>query len=473
MYNKVDKVNSLRKIIYKNLYIRVSKIRQASEMLRFTKFLLLFSPLAVNAQISITSSDMPVSGDTIRYSIAPITDLPDLSRTGANYNWDFSSLGLENQEIYSYLASGKTPYLINFGFTAIGLKIADTLGADQFQLQNVYNFFRSNSNRFEGVGMGFTFGSFPLPQAGKHSDPDEIYRFPLTFGNTANETFSVTIPIMLSIVPVGNVFMTGKRHNEVDGWGSITTPYIQNEPCIRVISVIEETDSVAITTPPLNIGIPVKRIEYKWLSKNEKIPILEISGNETAGRFVPRYIRYRDNYRTPVFTGPKANFSSNKTNVQVNDTVYFTSSSTGPISINQWSISPASGYRFVNGSNANSSDPVVVFEKSGTYDVKLNVMGIRGSDSILKIGYINVSAVGLPEKSIKRALFWPNPSHDILSFNDDLEDIHVFDIQGKELEVDQSKAHELNLSALSAGVYWVQFKTPGGYLTTYKIIKQN
>ncbi len=467
----LDTVNSKRKIMVKNIYIRVSKIRQAALMFRIILFLLVLFPQVIQAQITIVSSDMPVSGDTIRYSNASIINLPDLSKTGTNYQWDFSTLDMQSQDVYSYLASGKTPYILNFGFTAIGLKIADTLGTDQFRLQNVYNFFRISSNRYEGVGTGFTFGSFPLPQSGKHSDPDEVYRFPLTYGHTADETFSVTIPVMLSIVPVGNVFMTGKRHNEVDGWGTISTPYIQNEPCIRIVSVIEETDSVAITTPPLNLAIPVKRIEYKWLSKDEKIPLLEISGTEAAGRFIPRYIRYRDNYRSIGMNGPNADFTSLKTDIFENDTVYFQSTSTGAINVHQWTIQPANNIRYANGTNANSQNPAVIFEKEGVYDVKLNVIGTQGVDSMFKQGYIKVSALGMNPLIQETAKFWPNPAATILNVRDDLDEVQLFDIHGQILELDRIHSHQFDIRGLSPGVYWIQFQTKQGITHKDKILK--
>ena len=61
-------------------------------MKKITFLLSLF--IAVNAfgQISITSSDMPSAGDTLRSSIAFNVDEFDFSRTGPDYNWNFSSL---------------------------------------------------------------------------------------------------------------------------------------------------------------------------------------------------------------------------------------------------------------------------------------------------------------------------------------------------------------------------------------------
>ena len=48
--------------------------------------------IKINAQITITSANMPSSGDTIRYSNASLASVGDYTATGSNYNWDFSTL---------------------------------------------------------------------------------------------------------------------------------------------------------------------------------------------------------------------------------------------------------------------------------------------------------------------------------------------------------------------------------------------
>lgn len=47
---------------------------------------------AAMAQITITASDMPVAGDTLRYSLMADATSIDLSQAGANVDWDFSWL---------------------------------------------------------------------------------------------------------------------------------------------------------------------------------------------------------------------------------------------------------------------------------------------------------------------------------------------------------------------------------------------
>ena len=265
--------------------------------------LIILTSFSSFSQISITSSNMPSAGDTIRYSIVQTAAGVDFKATGANKAWDFLNLKLSSQAIYDYKNSTSTPYIFNFGLGALGLKVADSLGSGQASFKNVYTFFKKSTAKWEAVGIGFQLGALPLPQAGKHTNTDEIYQFPLNYKDKDSATFALKVPLTLAIVNIGNYFQDGNRVNTVDGWGTISTPFKSNIACIRIKSVITESDSLAIAISgqtPINFAFPNNRVEYKWLSTTEKIPVLEVSGTEIGGTFTPTTIRYRDNYKTSV-----------------------------------------------------------------------------------------------------------------------------------------------------------------------------
>ena len=90
------------------------------------------------SQITITSTNMPSSGDTIRYTNASLTSVGNYTATGANYNWDFSTLDSTSQAIRKFEAALSTPY-IYFG-TGYGEKISDSVGFPPIQFKNIYNF---------------------------------------------------------------------------------------------------------------------------------------------------------------------------------------------------------------------------------------------------------------------------------------------------------------------------------------------
>lgn len=252
---------------------------------------LLLSVLA-NAQISISSTDMPVNGDTLRFSnVLPATSIDYLS-TGVNYNWDFSDLEPESQGLdeYKLASSVNFTYGLFFGMSAYGVKIIESIGTGQFQFEDIFDFFSSTSNRFRAEGRGLTFQGLPIPS--NYSDEDEIYQFPLNYGDRDSSTFKVkfSVPSLLDL------YQYGYRINEVEGWGNITTPFGTFE-AIKVKSIIYRTDSVVLSQLPFPIAIPSVNYEYKWLAKNQHLPILQVNLTEAQGNSQVSQIKYRDNYR--------------------------------------------------------------------------------------------------------------------------------------------------------------------------------
>jgi hypothetical protein len=258
----------------------------------FTCLLISCLSLATSAQITINRSDMPASGDTFRFAtVLPIGANINVNKTGANQAWDFKNLNKNDEELVEYKASSKTPYAFYF-FNTYGNLVADELGFGQFALKEVYNFYRATNTRFTAEGIGFKFNNFPL--GGFYSDKDEIYSFPLKYNDDVTSTFRVSV----QLPTVGNYVQSGIRKNEVDGWGKVTTPY-KTYDCVRVKSTITQTDSFSVQQPfPVSFGFPSTRIEYKWLTKDDKVPVMEVIGNEVAGNFIANSVRYRFERKT-------------------------------------------------------------------------------------------------------------------------------------------------------------------------------
>ena len=180
--------------------------------------LLLYS-YTVLAQISIDQNDMPVAGDTSRYSVAEITPsfLSTYQNSGPNYTWNFSSLTPEEQRVDEYYSSAQTPY--NFPNT-IARKYVDSISMGGFILENIHEFFNSTAASFNTVGRGITYSGIPFSIP--YIDPDEVYQFPLDYLNYDSSTFQAQF-----VNPFLQIYYNseGYRVNEVDGYGQITTPY--------------------------------------------------------------------------------------------------------------------------------------------------------------------------------------------------------------------------------------------------------
>lgn len=242
------------------------------------------------AQISITRAEMPLSGDTVRVMNAavPANASVRLAATGANFNWDFSDLQPTTDELLSYRLGLQTPYF--YFLTAYGAQVQENLNLFVVELEQLYDFYNLNNNRFAVTGKGFTVTGLPLPAF--FTDPDEVFFLPLTYHRSDSSTFAFS----LNIPTVGEYRSSGGRKTEVDGWGTITTPQGTFD-CLRVKSTVRTLDS--ITFNGFNIGIPLRtEVQYYWLAKDEKAPILKATGTSFFGQFTPTLIQYR--YNSPV-----------------------------------------------------------------------------------------------------------------------------------------------------------------------------
>src|SRR6185437_13410994 len=137
-------------------------------------FCLSFIVFRAVSQITITAGDMPVVGDTLRHSIVlPAGSGIDLTKTGANYSWDFSSLFPVAQAIDSYkLASDvNSLFALLISPTAYGHKVADSLGGFGISIPlpvkvtNIYTFFDQlhGPDRYVADAFAATISGFPAP----------------------------------------------------------------------------------------------------------------------------------------------------------------------------------------------------------------------------------------------------------------------------------------------------------------------
>lgn len=261
---------------------------------------LLMSIQFADAQITVTAADMPVSGDTLRFSFASPTDpAVDISTTGANTTWDFSGLVpvAQNIDAYKTALQVNASYALTISPTAYGYKIADTLpgvssNALPVTVTNIYNFFSKKNSPSRFVAEAFAANISGLPTPINYSNEDEWYYFPLQFGNIDSSDYALSY----SIGGLGGLVMNGTRKTTVDGWGTIKTPFFSTPVnCIRVKTVINEIDTVTISTT--SMGIPRNSIEYKWLVNGEHYPALWITTKPTGSSETVTNVRYRDNYQ--------------------------------------------------------------------------------------------------------------------------------------------------------------------------------
>lgn len=373
------------------------------------KKLLLFLflvPLISVAQISINNNHMPQNGDTLRYSVALLDTsvLFNYNATGANQVWRFDSLVAQRQGLYEYVASSQTPY----GFfvpNRIGEKIADTIAIGPVQLINLYDFYQNNSSGFKTTHRGFTLGALPFPISQSFQDEDEVYQFPLNYQDRDSSNFRFTFSN-----PLAGAFLENKgyRINDVEAWGSITTPY-GTFNCIKVVTDVVSTDTVSFSTT--NFGIETHIREYKWLSTSTKIPVATLSGPVIASVFIPTTVEYRDSVRpVPSVFAPTALFNADSTEVAINQPLNFNNLTISLLPARyKWEITPST-FNYANGTNQNTDSIVVNFTDTGFYDVQLIARNSQGVDTLFRGSYIKVVAPNsIVNQEISKSKAYPNP----------------------------------------------------------------
>ena len=450
-------------------------------MNKYLLVLVMSAALQLGAQIQITQSHMPSINDTIRYSSATGGTF-NFKQTGANYNWNYSNLGITGQGLYNYQAVTSTPYSIlllsKLPFGAIGYKVADSIGSGQLAFKNLYNFFEKKSTVWRAVGTGFTLSALPVPTGGIYSDYDEIFTLPLNYNDSDFTTFQVTTPLGNQLITLGSYKQKGTRTNKVEGWGSITTPYGSNIACLKIKSTVTEIDSIKLSTPAINLGFPADRVEYKWLSTSEKIPVLEVVGTEIGGVFTPNQIRYRDRFRSAGSSplGPRIKFDADKyVGKAGKDTFYFINQSRPNIgNTYQWSFTPNKGIRYVEGTSATSGTPIVVFDSAGVYSVNLKGTNFGGSNDSTATNMITIQRDGnnqsIAQVKASALEVYPNPVGNTLYLNQ-TELIgftaYIFDYSGKLLQ--QSVINEtltVPCNNLSGGQYILVLRSETGLFYT-------
>jgi hypothetical protein len=251
------------------------------------------------AQITITAGDMPVNGDTLRYSAAnPASSGLNFSITGPASTWNFSTLTPVAQGVDAYKTAAQVniAYAATISPTAYGYKVADSIPGAPVSVKDVYNFFNKKPaaapTRFVVEGFGAIVLTAPL--AVTYSDEDEVYFFPLTYPHAADSS-----SFRLAYSGLGDFSQTGYRKTTVDGYGTIVTPYATSPVnVIRVRSEIVEIDS--FTFGGNSQVIPRNTVEYKWLAPGEHYPLLNILTTKTGTTETVTAARYRDTKRAGV-----------------------------------------------------------------------------------------------------------------------------------------------------------------------------
>jgi hypothetical protein len=268
----------------------------------------------LQAQVSIESSDFPASGDTAMVSISADVDL-DYASTGADFVWDYSMLNFTTQRIDTFFdiddASFTYQLVFNNGwldpdyqadyYTPYTNFVIPTSDLFELPLSNPVNFTKIEDDRVEIVGVGVELSGLQVPI--KNEPVDKVYELPLNFTDSwiSNSFFEID----LNPAYDGILRRYQERTTEVDGWGTVTTPFGTFE-VVRTKATIDFTDSLKIvlgeTETWFELPTPTQ-VVYSWWAKDQKIPVLEVVSQITFGTETVTSVEYKDRDWSDLSTG--------------------------------------------------------------------------------------------------------------------------------------------------------------------------
>lgn len=274
------------------------------------KKLLLFSALCTSssfAQITLTDAHFPIANED--FILSTTTDLTiDYASTGANYNWDFSGLVNQNQKTISTLPMSQAgafsqfifgtlapaPYKADYFASTTDIPLAQLTSVLPVTLEDISLFTNNTSTGITSIGYELKINGQGV--AVKSDTIETRYALPLTYLDDYESRGYTS----LDMNPIYDAKWRQHRHriSQVDGWGTITTPF-GTFNALRIHHTIEETDSIYVTISGFSMWLPLtipQAHEYEWRSTSDKEAIMRIRTNVVLGNETVSGIEYRDQY---------------------------------------------------------------------------------------------------------------------------------------------------------------------------------
>jgi len=260
------------------------------------------------SQTTYTSADFASVNDTFIVSHATaLTDF-DFTVTGANFAWDYSTLSPNTQDNIvwenpnntgfktswcfsnNYLFNCNSQFNANFN---LATKQLEGLQIQGFGLTNAYMHSKLSAATFSNkmIGANVTVTGLTLPFTVSYAQPDVLYQFPMNFSDTYSNPTTLAFDLNTLNVPL-SYNSVGTRANEVEGWGSLITPFGTFASVLKLKSTL--TEDITIVLQGQTTTQTQTTISYKWFDPVYGIPVLEVSGQEVAGVWTPTTTTYID-----------------------------------------------------------------------------------------------------------------------------------------------------------------------------------
>ncbi len=511
---------------------------------KIVTFFLLITGIAqiIQAQPVYESDDFAGLNDSFFLSrINPLLiGQNNFDTTGANVTWDYSNLVPVSQRVSRFVSPIRTGFFAAFilscnalcfnncyanclngggsqficsgscNFTCntscltrwatrfdLAELASDSINLGIATINDVYNFYDKTQTALSQVAIGAKLSNFPIVL--EFENPDRIYKFPLEFGS--RDTSFSNYALRLDSVPGTGIPIslsynhTQQRYNEIDGWGTLKTPFGEFQNVLRVKSEVFNQDSIIFQGDTIALNqflpgqiLPERVIEYKWFSADFGIPLLKVTAWVVGGNTIYNDLEFVDSLRC---FDPFALFGylplppiigQTEDSVEVN---FFS------LSVNADSFTWDFGDPTSASNTGTGANPSHHFTTGGIFNVKLTscntACAVTVCNSItIPVFVINLSTTSTPSimKHETGLRVFPSPFQDeitvfIRSQSNMKMNINLYDLSGKVLI--ESPGTPVNIGE-NTFKYQLRHLLPGIYvvsLTTdesrqfFKIIKTN
>jgi hypothetical protein len=274
------------------------------------KKLLLFvalAPAVSFGQITLNNTHFPVAGDQLIMSTLMDPSV-DYATTGANYTWDFSTLIPTGQRVTNcrpmseasqlsaifFGSFAPTAYKASYFSPTTDLPLDELTASFPITIEEISTFTKSAPAAMTTPGYEFIFNGTGIPV--KSDTIETRYAFPLEYGDSYTSRGFTS----LDMNPIYDAKWRQhrSRESEVDGWGTITTPY-GTFNALRIHHRILETDSLYLSLDSTGIWLPIpipEAHEYEWRAMEEKEAVFRVRTSIVLGNEQITAVEYRDDY---------------------------------------------------------------------------------------------------------------------------------------------------------------------------------
>jgi len=232
-----------------------------------------FAGTALKAQITVTSSNMPIVGDKFIWVYDSSGTITSPGGSGGSQTWNFSTMNVKSPDTINVVTPGSTPYASKFPGAGMAFKLS--------QGKSEYEFVNTTVSAFDYLGV--TLYNATYGQIYYHMNPVwDFYALPATYGTTWSGTYISTMKTAYASGPYDSIgeIEYATYSDDIDAWGNITTP-TGTYNSLRDKHLEKDVDSTLlhIASPPSWVTVLTTTSHYNfysWYSNSADYFIAEV-----------------------------------------------------------------------------------------------------------------------------------------------------------------------------------------------------